>query len=319
MFVVILWTRLKSIKMEKSILMIGGTGYLGGKVIDHLLERHVNVSALVREGSDKKSLEEKGVHIITGDLTKFETILRPLKNFDAVISTAIGYSQRRPGDTLKSVDDRGNRNLVDALKSSKVQRFVFTSILTADKAISVPHFWQKELIEDYMDTKKLPYISLRPGAFLDQNPVNDQYAKSLRKGTLMVIGTTSGKWTHILTDDLAKYLAIAAIDENIPNGKIDIGMNEPMNARMLAKYASEYTGTEIKVSSVPWFLVGPILKLGGIFSPKLSDLRKMFKYFFSGQYVANTELQQKYFGEVPTVRDSVFRYCKQIGLAAKAN
>jgi hypothetical protein len=26
-------------------------------------------------------------------------------------------------------------------------------------------------------------------------------------------------------------------------------------------------------------------------------------------------LQQKYFGEVPSVKDSVFRYCEQIGLS----
>lgn len=300
--------------MQKSILVIGATGYLGGKVVNHLLKQNVKISALVRQGSDASELKRKGVHIFTGDLTKPETILPALKNVDAVISTAIGYSNRKKGDTLRNVDDIGNKNLVDALKEAGTKRFVFTSILTADKAASVPHFWQKKLIEDYMDARHLPYIALRPGAFLDQDPKMDNYAKGLLKGHLKVPGTTSIKWTNILTDDLAKYLAIAATDENIPFGKIDIGMNEPMNAEMLASYASEFSGRQIRTSAIPWAVIGTVFSLVGLFKPLMSDLKKMFDYFFTGQYVADTTLQQKYFGEVPAVKDSVFRYCRQIGL-----
>ncbi len=300
--------------MQKSILVIGATGYLGGKVVNHLLKQNVKVYALVRQGSDTKELEQKNVQIIIGDLTKPETILPALKSIDAVISTAIGYSNRKKGDTLKSVDDVGNRNLVDALKLANIKRFVFTSILTADKAKSVPHFWQKKRIEDYMDKVQIPYIALRSGAFLDQNPQTDIYAKGLHKGHLKVLGSTRIKWTNILTEDLANYLAIAAIDDTIPLGKIDTGMNEPMNAEMLAKLASEYTGKKIKASAIPWAVIGTVFSIAGIFKPQMSDLKKMFDYFFTGQYIADTSLQQKYFKEVPTVRDSVFRYCKQINL-----
>lgn len=300
--------------MSKTILVIGGTGYLGGKVIDHLLSRNANVRALVRQGSDATKLEIKGVQIIRGDLTKIESILPALNNIDAAISTANGYSNRKKGDNLKSVDDQGNRNLVDAMKQSNIQRFVFTSVLTAHQAKSVPHFWQKKLNEDYMDEKGLPYIALRPGAFLDQSPNQDFYSPGLKKGSLKVLGSTSIKWTNILTDDLAKYLAIAAIDDNVPLGRIDIGMSETMNAEMLVKYASEYTGKPIKVGSYPWVFAGSMLSLVGLFKSEIADLKKMFDYIFTGQYVADTSMQQKYFGEVPTVKDSVFRYCEQIGL-----
>jgi len=304
--------------MSKSVLVIGGTGYLGGKVINHLLSRGAKVFALVREGSDTKGLESKGVQIIRGDLSKPETLLPALKNIDTVISTAIGYSNRKKGDNLKSVDDLGNRNLVEALKEAKIKRFVFTSVLNVHQAESVPHFWQKKLIEDYMDQKGVPYIALRPGAFLDQTPKNDFYAGGLKKGSLKVMGSTTVKWTYILSDDVAKYLAIAALDDTIPLGRIDIGMNEPMNAEMLAKYASEYTGRPIKVGALPWALIGSVFSFAGLFKPEMTDLKKMFDYMFTGRYVADTSLQQKYFGEVPTVKESVFRYCQQIGLTRNA-
>lgn len=301
----------------KTILVVGGTGYLGGKVIKYLLEHDVNVSALVRDGSNASGLESKGVNILRGDLSKPETLLPALKNIDAVISTAIGYSNRKKGDNLKNVDDLGNRNLADALKQAKTKRFVFTSILTADKAQSVPHFWQKKLIEDYLDKQSVPYVALRPGAFLDQSSNQDFFAKGLKKGKLQMFGAVTAKWTNILTDDLAKYLAIAAIDDTIPNTKIDIGMNEPLSIEMIAKYASEYSGSNIKASSLPWSLVGPILSFLGLFKSETKDMKKMFDYMLAGKYIADTTLQEKYFKEVPTARDSVYRYCEQIGLTKK--
>jgi uncharacterized protein YbjT (DUF2867 family) len=303
--------------MNKSILVVGATGYLGGKVVNHLLSRNVKVSALVREGSDARELAAKGVQIIRGDLSKPGTLPSALQNIDAVISTAIGYSNRKKGDNLQSVDDLGNRNLVDAMKQANMKRFVFTSILTAEKAPNVPHFWQKKLIEDYMDVKKLPYIALRPGAFLDQTPKWDSVAPGLKKGSFKVFGSTSKKWTYVLSDDVAKYLAVSAIDETIPTGKIDVGMNEPMNADMLAQYTSEYSGKPVKVSALPWAIMGSVFSFFGLFKPEMADLKKMFDYFFTGKYIADTTLQQKYFGDVPTVKDSVFRYCGQIGLSKR--
>ena len=60
--------------MQKSILVIGGTGYLGGQVINHLLSRNILVSALARQGSDTRGLESKGVKL-------FLAISRSRKHF----------------------------------------------------------------------------------------------------------------------------------------------------------------------------------------------------------------------------------------------
>ncbi len=148
--------------MQKQILVVGGTGYLGRKVIDRLLKQDVTVRALVRPGTDASELEKKGVMIYRGDITKPETLPAALENADAVVTTAIGYMGGKKGDSLASVDDIGNRNLVDAAAKMKTPRFVFTSILSADKAQSVPHFWQKKLIEDYLRQKGIPFVALRP-------------------------------------------------------------------------------------------------------------------------------------------------------------
>lgn len=300
--------------MQKTVLVIGGTGYLGGKVVQHLLDLQMKVRALVRPRSDATALELKGVDIFRGDITQKQSLYDAMTGIDALITTAIGYTHRKKEDNLKSVDDTGNKNIADVALELKIPRFVFTSILTCDQAPEVPHFWQKKRTEDYFDAIGLNYVSLRPGAFLDQQPKMDFNIKGLKKGKLTVFGSTTAKWTNILTEDLAQYLALAAMDDTIPFAKMDIGMDEPMNAEMLVHYASEYTGRTIKAGAAHWAIAGTALSTIGLFKPLTADLKKMYDYFFTGQYVADTTLQQKYFGKVPSVRDSVFRYCQQIGL-----
>jgi uncharacterized protein YbjT (DUF2867 family) len=303
--------------MQKQILVVGGTGYLGRKVIDHLLKLDVTVRALVRPGTDASELEKKGVKIYRGDITKPETLPPALENADAVVTSAIGYMGGKKGDSLASVDDVGNRNLVDAAAKMKTPRFVFTSILTADKAQSVPHFWQKKLIEDYLRHKAVPFVALRPGAFIDQSAKADFWASGLRMGKLTVIGSTKIKWSYILTDDLAEYLALAAVNPEVPEGIIDIATDEPMNTEQLAQYASEYTGHTVKLSSIPWPVIRVVFGLIGLFNPWMADLKKMFDFFLSGEYVADTSLQKRVFGKVPDTKGSVFRYFEMINLKKK--
>ena len=303
--------------MKKQVLVVGGTGHLGKKVINHLLKLDVEVRALVRPGSDVTDLEKKGIKIFRGDITKAETLPAALENADAVITTAIGYMGGKKGDSLASVDDIGNKNLVDAAAKMKTPRFVFTSILAADKAQSVPHFWQKKLIEDYLKQKGVPFVALRPGAFIDQTAKADFWASGLRKGKLTVIGSTKIKWSYILTEDLAECLALAAISPQIPEGIIDVATDEPMNTEQVAEYASEYTGEKVKLSSLPWPMIRMVFGLIGLFNPWMGDLRKMFDFFLSGKYIADTSQQKKVFGKVPTTRDSMFRYFEIINLKKK--
>jgi len=65
--------------------------------------------------------------------------------------------------------------------------------------------------------------------------------------------------------------------------------------------------------------LGPFFSFFALLKPDYADVKKMFDFFFEGNYVADTTEQKKYFGEVPTVKDSVFRYCQQIGLSNKNN
>jgi uncharacterized protein YbjT (DUF2867 family) len=151
---------------NEPVLVVGGTGMLGGQVVSELLSRGKRVRALVRPTSDAKRLESDGVEIARGDMMDPESLLEAMDGADAVVSTAAGYTRHSKGDTAE-IDIIGNQNLAHAASRAGVNRFVLTSILTCDQTPQIPHFWHKKLAEDRLEELGVPFVALRPGGFLD--------------------------------------------------------------------------------------------------------------------------------------------------------
>lgn len=297
----------------KTVLVVGATGDVGGRVVDPLLARGKRVRALVREGSDPSRLAAKGVEIVRGDLRDPASLERAVVGMDAVVTTAAGYMRRRKGDSLRSVDDIGNRNLVDAARAAGISRFVFTSILTCDKAREVPHFWQKKLIEDYLEASGVSFVSLRPGAFLGDASARF-IARGLEKGRIMAFGPPDVRWTYIHPEDVARCLALAVDEARAVSRRIDLGADRPVSARELAGILTDILGRPVRPSAGFVRLLKILGTIAGPFSEPLRDMKAMGRYFETGQYVADTTVQAELFGPVPTIEDTARRLVADLNL-----
>jgi len=273
------------------------------------------VRALVREGTDATRLTAQGVEVVRGDLVDPASLEPALDGVRALVTTAAGYLRRRKGDSLAAVDDRGNRNLVDAARQAGLDRFVFTSILTCDKAPGVPHFWQKKLIEDHLEASGVPFVALRPGAFVG---AWDWWARGLRKERVTALGSPSVRWTYVHVDDVARYLADAVAEPRAVGKRIDIGTDRPVSARDIADVFADILRRNIAVRSLPWPLLSGLMRPVSLLSERVRDGRAMIEYFHTGQYVADTTAQAEVFGDVPTMEDTLRRYAAEAGLTAAA-
>jgi uncharacterized protein YbjT (DUF2867 family) len=297
---------------NRVVLVAGATGMLGGKAVDALLARGKKVRALVREGTDSGALAAKGVEVVRGDLLDPASLDRAMAGADAVVTTAAGYTMRRKGDSLEKVDGQGNRNLVDAARRAGLRRFVFTSILTCDQAPGVPHFWQKKLIEDHLEASGVPFVSLRPGAFLGGGGGGDWLARGLRKGRVMRLGSGTVPWTYIHPDDVARCLALAVDEPRVVGRRIDLGFDRPVSLAELAGLFSQEMGRPVKLASgAP---LRTAFRLMALWKPFARDALAMFDYFETGRYVADTRRQAELFGPVPKVEDGVRRLVAETGL-----
>jgi uncharacterized protein YbjT (DUF2867 family) len=112
------------------ILVVGATGLVGSEVCQRLMRRGEPVRALVRATSSKEKVEvlrSSGVELCLGDLKDPQSIVAACRGVDAVVSTASSTLSRQPGDSIQSVDEAGQLNLVNAAKDANVGRFLFVS------------------------------------------------------------------------------------------------------------------------------------------------------------------------------------------------
>ena len=290
---------------RRRVLVVGGTGRLGGLVVDELLGRGKRVRALVRPGSDPTRLRTRGVDIAVGDMLDPESLVRAMSRVDAVISTAAGYTRRTK--QAHEIDTVGNTNLAEAAARAGVGRFVLTSILTCDQTPQVPHFWHKFLTEQRLEELGVPFVALRPGAFLDQ--VTAMGGDPFTKGRLRWVGSATVPLTYVLSTDLAGYLA-RAVDANLRLGeRVDIGWDRPLSMKEVATIASGLIGRRVAVNSLPT----PVMRAMGLAMPPMKDLAAMVDWFATGNYVANTRRQAELFGAVPKAEDAIARFAERLG------
>jgi uncharacterized protein YbjT (DUF2867 family) len=293
------------------VLVVGATGDLGGKVVDALLEAGKPVRALVRPASDASRLEARGVEIARGDMLDLDSLIAAMTGVDAVISTAAGYT--RGGPQAHEIDTVGNTNLAEAAEKTGVRHFVPTSILTSNQTPDVPHFWHKKLTEDRLESLGVPFVALRPGAFLDQ--VTRFGGNPFTTHAVMWLGDPTVPLTFVLTDDVAGYLA-AAVDAPVSNAeRIDIGWDRPISMTEFASIASGIAGARIRVRAIPQRLLSLAGAVVGRRAPLVPDMAAMAKWFDTGGYVARTDRQREVFGSVPSTEDAIRRLVDQLRAA----
>jgi uncharacterized protein YbjT (DUF2867 family) len=295
---------------EGPVLVVGATGFLGGRLVDALLARGKRVRALVRPRSDATRLESKGIEIARGDMMSPDSLVRAMTGADAVVTTAAGYTRHSKGDSA-DIDVIGNRNLAEAAAAAALRRFVLTSILTCDQTPNVPHFWHKKLAEDRLEELEVPFVALRPGAFLDQ--VTQVGGDPFAKRRLTWFGSPRIPLTFVLASDVAECLAAAVDADVVPGERIDIGWTRPVAMQDVADIATRLLGERIKVRTVP----APLIRLAGRalgpVLPMAKDMAAMLDWFQTGRYVAHTTRQQQVFGAVPSAEDAVAEFLTSLG------
>jgi dihydroflavonol-4-reductase len=109
-------------------LVTGGTGFVGANVVRALLERGVEVRALVRPRSDTQNLDSLDIELVAGDLRDRGSLEAALEGCDTLYHVAAMYAlwARNPRDIYDS-NVTGTVNILEAAEQAGVQKIVYTS------------------------------------------------------------------------------------------------------------------------------------------------------------------------------------------------
>ena len=116
----------------RGALVTGANGFLGAHVVRALIARGVHVRALVRDGADRRALDDLDCEIALGDLRDAEAIGRAVRGCDEVYHVAADYRLWVLDEApMYAANVDGTRNLLEAARRAGVAKIVHTSTVGA--------------------------------------------------------------------------------------------------------------------------------------------------------------------------------------------
>jgi len=111
-----------------TVLVTGGTGFIGANLVRELLARGAAVRILVRPTSDRRALTGLPVEIAAGDLRDPASLAPALRGVSVLYHVAADYRLWAPDPAeLYRVNVDGTRALLAAAEAAGVSRVVYTS------------------------------------------------------------------------------------------------------------------------------------------------------------------------------------------------
>lgn len=149
------------------ILVTGGTGNVGGAVVQELLKRGVAVRVLTRKQPEAGKLPTD-VEVAIGDMLDPASVERAMSGIDKLfLLNAV-------------VADELTQALIayGIAKRAGIKHVTYLSVFKVDRFRDVPHFASKLAVEDALHEFAVPFTILRPGYYFQ----NDAALKDLLNG-----------------------------------------------------------------------------------------------------------------------------------------
>lgn len=234
------------------ILVVGGSGDLGRRVVRRLREGGAQVRCLVRPGTDGSALRELGAELVAGDLTDPDSLVAACQGAQTVVAsaTAIGRvlaGARRP--SIHEVDEVGMASLVDAAERAGVERFVYVSYAGVDSALGTPLERAKASTERRLARSTLRRVVVRPDAFQEVHlaPLG---RFDIRSGRVAVFGKGDTERRWVATADVAALVAAVATEADPPD-IVTFGGPEAISRNEAIRIAEQASGRTFKVQRMP--------------------------------------------------------------------
>ena len=195
------------------IVIIGGSGLIGKKLVNKLSQRGHEVVAASRSS---------GVNTITG-----EGLAKALAGAQVVVDVANSPSFEDSA-VLKFFETSG-RNLLDAEAAAGVGHHVALSVVGTDRLLASGYFRAKMAQENLIKTSLIPYTIVRATQFFE---FVGSIAQSATDG--QTVRLSPALMQSIVSDDVADALADIAVGKPV-NGTVELAGPEPIRLDELVR------------------------------------------------------------------------------------
>lgn len=262
---------------KPTALVVGGTGFIGKRLVHALVARGVGVRVLTRNlRSAQAELEGLAVDIAVGSHGDPEALAAALEGIEVVYHLAKASGEK--WDDYVKNDIEPTRVLAEAALRHGVRRFIYTGTIDSyysarardvidtttplDPQIgSRNHYGRSKaaceaLLMDLYKSRGLPLVILRPGIVVGAGapPAHWGVGKFESDTRVQLWGAGSHPLPFVLVDDVAQALALARDRPGIEGRALLLTDTPCLSAREYVQAVADCSGTRIETLPTPLWI-----------------------------------------------------------------
>ena len=236
--------------MIKKAVVVGGSGFIGSHVADHLSDAGYQVTIYDKTKSQWLRNDQE---IIIGDVEDSEKLNQAIVDAEVVYNFAalsdINQALKQPLKTI-NINIVGNLNVLEACRANKVKRFIYASTVYVHSREGGFYRCSKQAseayVEEYQKIYGLDYTILRYGSLYGPraDKTNGLYRvvqSALKNGVVSYEGDIDAMREYIHVEDAARA-SIKALNDEFINESVVLTGQEPMKVIDMLKILSEILG-----------------------------------------------------------------------------
>ena len=275
------------------ILVSGGTGFIGGRLVKELVKNGHNVTCLVRKTSNTKSLEKLNVRLVVSDITDPEALDKVFERIDPdVVYHCAACVIERNEDTFEKPNINGTENICRTSLKNGVDRFIYLSSVSvisgnpesplteelpykASNAYGVSKIEAEKIVVDYRN-KGLKSAIIRPCMVIGENEPHamDKLLRwvKLRRVLVLEIPEIDSSLHLVYVGNVVQLLMLALEKEEALKGTFMVADKEPVTVRKFMEILyDEYNGSR------PPVVPRALMKILMIVPPVRKKIKRFFK------------------------------------------
>jgi uncharacterized protein YbjT (DUF2867 family) len=232
------------------ILVAGGTGLLGTRVVALLRQRQLEVRVLTRDSSRAADLGSTGIDIVEGEVGDPAAVQRAVDGVTTVVSAIHGFAGPNNTGNPTTVDRDGNRNLIRAARKAGAEHLVLVSVLDASPDHPMELMRMKHAAEEELKASGLAWTIIRPASYMELwcellgRPL-------LEKGKTQVFGHGDNPLNWVSVADVARFVELSVVDPELRGQVIEVGGPDNLTMNQFVEVFRAETSSTGKVGHFP--------------------------------------------------------------------
>ena len=189
-----------------TVLVTGGTGFVGPKVVHALRAEERPVRVLARHPDKQDRFQAWGCEVVQGDMTDADSLRRAAEGAQAVVNLVALPPFAAPEETRRTME-QGTRDLLAAAREAGVQRFVLMSALgTSERSKDLAAYYHAKWDEEQaVKESGLEHTIFRPSFIFGRDGGMLPALIRLNRWSPVVPVAGTRKFQPIWVEDVAAY------------------------------------------------------------------------------------------------------------------